>query len=98
VRNLKISGVDDGVAVEDDIDIDGAGAVGDGAAAFELAFDAVDRVKELLGEERGFDFGYEVEEPGLGAVAVGFGFVDLGNAEDVDLAGFQKPEGLPEVV
>jgi hypothetical protein len=98
VGDLKFFRVDDRVAVEDDIDIDGAGAVADGAAAFEFAFDAVNCVKELLGEECGFDFGYEVEEPGLGAVAVGFGFEDPGDAEDVDLAGFKKPEGLLKVI
>jgi hypothetical protein len=47
MRDLEFGRVHDGVAIEDDIDIDSAGAVADGPSAFELALDAMDSAEEL---------------------------------------------------
>jgi hypothetical protein len=91
--------IEDPVVVKEDVEVEGARAVGDavGAVASKLAFDGQEAGEEGLGIEGGFKEGGGVEEGGLVGVADGGGFVirgDGGEAAEVCEAAEGGIEGL----
>ena len=84
VRDGEFGRVHDDFAVEEDVDVDDAGSVGDGAFAAELVFDILGGVQELAGEQAGFDFEDLIEEPGLVFEEHGGGFEDGGGAYEFE--------------
>jgi len=84
VGESEVRGCEDFVAVEEQIEVDDAGAFwwGCGAVAAHLLFDGEEGLEEVFGGEICFEEGGGVEEVGLVKVADGGGVVEGGDFGD----------------
>jgi hypothetical protein len=96
VRDLKLLGSHDCVAVENDVDIDCARTVDYRANAAEVILDVVDAMQQLQGEERGLEFRHLVEEPGLIGESHGRRFVEAAGAQQLQIRPIEFFESLPQ--
>jgi Subtilase family len=98
MRDLEPRLVDDGVTVEQEIEIDRPGAVpGAVTHASELALDLEHPIEELTRCELGPEGRRRVEEAGLVLVADGIGLPEGRNGEDFDLGiGVEPLHGSPD--
>ena len=78
MRDLEIGTGDRFVAVKQDIQIDEAGALGEGLLAAQGRFDFSHPAQEFLRRQIGFGFEDGIQEPGLFEVIDGRRFVDAG--------------------
>ena len=85
VRDLKAGVCEDHVAVENKVEIEGAGAVGraGGAIAAEFEFDGEKRVEQIAWGKMGFKSDNGVYEAGLVGESDGRGGVERGTHGDV---------------
>ena len=74
--NLEVRGVDGVVAVEEDVEVDEARALGECLFAAHLRLDLAEDGQELRGGEIGLRLEHCVQEPGLLEVVDGLCLVD----------------------
>jgi len=91
MRDLEIGTGDRFVAVKQDIQVDEAGALGEGLLAAHGRFDFSHPVQEFLRRQIGFGFEDRIQEPGLFEVIDGRRFVDAGGVFHGDSELAQAP-------
>ena len=97
VGDLQVGGGDGLVAIYKDIDVEEAGALGEGFRAAELVFDGAESMEERERREVGFGLKGAVEEPGLVEVVDRGGFVEGREFLGVDAGGGQGGDGGLEI-
>ena len=98
VRNLQLGLVDGDVVVEENVEIDEAGAFRKRLAAAHVGFDLAEGGKEFAGGEKGFGKHGGVEEPGLVKVVDRFGLIEGGDSLDANGVAVEKMHRFAEVL
>src|SRR5579859_8106696 len=91
--DLQFGGGDGLVAIYKDIDVEEAGAFGEGFFTAEAVFNGADGVEEGEGCEVCFGLQGAIEEPGLVEVVDRGGFIEGGEFLRVDASGGQGGDG-----
>jgi hypothetical protein len=97
MRDVEARCIDDGVIVEQDVEVDEAGAVGEWFAAAHVGFNAAESRKKLVGGEAGGGLEDSVEEPGLVEVVDGFRLVEAGEFDDSNGGVFEELNSAAKV-
>jgi len=82
MRKDQSRGEENGIFRQEEVDIDGPGAVPRLAAAAQDGLDGLGDIQEMPGREFGFDDEDLIEEPGLEAEADGLGLIDGGGLDE----------------
>jgi hypothetical protein len=85
------------IAEEKDVDVEQAGAFGEGLLAAELRFDGSERSEQIERVLVGFASDDTVEEPGLIEIVDGFGFVKGRNLAGVKSHGREPGNGCKQI-
>ena len=90
--NFQFFRGDHKTAVQKNVDVDRSGSVPHRSFAAEFVLDFLDAMQQLLREEVCFKFGDEVQEPALLAQSDGFGFIETGDAQKLEIGAVQLCE------
>src|SRR5689334_20046790 len=93
VRDYEIRSPDDEIREQENVDVDGARAFGDGAPAPELLLYLASPPQQLQRKEVGLGFRNQVEKPALARQVRGFRFVDGRDAPDRHLSRVEFVDG-----
>lgn len=90
--NRQVRRFDDVLSVEQDVQVDGARALGASSAhSTSFPFHAQENGEELQREVAGLADGNDIQKPGLVFEILRFGFVEGGDSGNLDVLGVEAP-------
>src|SRR5579864_1776627 len=89
MRNPQLTGPDDEVSEQQDVDVNGARPFRNFALAAHSQLDGLDTSEQQPGEKFGLDFHYQIQKPGLILEILRLGLVNRRPAQNVNACGFE---------
>ena len=97
MRNLQLRRVDDGFFIEENVDVDSAGAFRYDSFPAQIALDLSNACEQIARRKSSPDFYNLIEEPGLLAHLLRLGLVDGGSPQDLYAFIFETFQSLAKI-